>query len=231
MTSPLPHSRPWPLMRALILGPGPALLALAACAPAPDSSFDQEAGIELSSNGFGNATMNNVLVHSQQRDATVALSQRFADTVPTTINFAFNSAQLDAEARRTLDRQADFINQFPEVRFAVFGHTDLVGSNDYNYRLGLRRAEAAVAYLVSRGVSRARLEALVSQGETMPIIATQSPERANRRTVTDVRGFVEEHPGQLNGKYAAIIFRDYITSATPPQQLGGITGQELATGS
>jgi outer membrane protein OmpA-like peptidoglycan-associated protein len=175
--------------------------------------------------------MNNVLVHSEQRDAMVALSSRFAASVPTTINFAFNSAELDAQARAVLDQQASFINQFPEVRFAVYGHTDLVGSNEYNERLGLRRAQAAVAYLVSRGVSQSRLEALVSQGETMPIIATQSPERANRRTVTDVRGFVESHPGELNGKYAAIIFRDYITSATPPQQLGGITGQELATGS
>ncbi len=218
-------------MRRLLLGTIPALMGLSACTVPPDSSYYREAGTALNDGGFGNATMNNVLVHSEQRDAMVALSSRFAAAVPTTINFAFNSAELDAQARATLDQQASFINQFPEVRFAVYGHTDLVGSNDYNYRLGLRRAEAAVAYLVSRGVSRARLEALVSQGETMPIIATQSPERANRRTVTDVRGFVEEHPGQLNGKYAAIIFRDYITSATPPQQLGGITGQELATGS
>jgi outer membrane protein OmpA-like peptidoglycan-associated protein len=204
-------------MRRLLLGTIPALLALSACAPTPDSSFDREAGFELSTSGFGNATMNNVLVHSQQRDATIALSQRFADTVPTTINFAFNSAELDAEARRILDSQAAFIRQFPEVRFAVYGHTDLVGSNAYNERLGLRRAQAAVAYLVSQGVSQARLEALVSQGETQPIIATQSPERANRRTVTDVRGFVEAYPGELNGKYAAIIFRDYVASAAASQ--------------
>ena len=42
-----------------------------------------------------------------------------------------------------LDQQANFINQFPEVRFAVYGHTGLVGSNGYNYQLGLRRARAA----------------------------------------------------------------------------------------
>lgn len=216
-------------MRRLLIGTIPALLALSACAP--QSSYFREAGMPLNDGGYGNSTMNNVLVQSEQRDAMVALSSRFAASVPTTINFAFNSAELDAQARAILDQQASFINQFPEVRFAVYGHTDLVGSNDYNYRLGLRRAQAAVAYLASRGVSQSRLEALVSQGETMPIIATQSPERANRRTVTDVRGFVESRPGELNGKYAAIIFRDYVTSATPPQQLGGITGAELATGS
>ncbi len=215
-------------MRRLLLGTIPALLALSACSD-PSSSYWREAGAELSDGGFGNATMNNVLVHGEQRDAMVALSSRFASTVPTTINFAFNSAELDAAARAALDQQARFINQFPEVRFAVYGHTDLVGSADYNYRLGLRRAQAAVAYLASRGVSTSRLEALVSQGETMPLIATQSPEGANRRTVTDVRGFVESHPGELNGKYAAIIFREYVNSAAPARQVGGATA--AATGS
>jgi outer membrane protein OmpA-like peptidoglycan-associated protein len=216
-------------MRRLLLGTIPALLALSACAPNPDSRFDREAGSELSTSGFGNATMNNVLLHSGQRDAMVALSSRFAQSVPTTINFAFNSAELDAPARRILDQQADFIRQFPEVRFAVYGHTDLVGSSEYNYRLGLRRAQAAVAYLVSRGVGQARLEALVSQGETQPIIATQSPERTNRRTVTDVRGFVDGAGAGLNGKYAAIIFRDYVASAGTPQTVTAATATTAGT--
>ena len=208
----------------------PALLVLAACAPDPtQSTFFGEAGIATDDGGFGNATMNNVLLHSGAQDARVSLSNRFAETVPTTINFAFNSAELDATARSILDRQADFILQFPEVRFAVYGHTDLVGSNGYNQRLGLRRAQAAVDYLVSRGISRSRLEALVSQGETQPLVATQSPERANRRTVTDVTGFVESRPGELNGKYAAIIFRDYVASAGIAETTQGIEGSEVAT--
>jgi peptidoglycan-associated lipoprotein len=41
------------------------------------------------------------------------------------------------------------------VRFRVFGHTDKVGSNGYNQKLGLRRAQAAVAYLSSLGISLA----------------------------------------------------------------------------
>lgn len=196
----------------------PALMALAACAPDPTQpSISGEAGRPLSDGGFGNATMNNILLQSGQRDAAIAVSNRFAESVPTTINFAFNSADLDAPSRAILDRQADFILQFPEVRFAVYGHTDLVGSNDYNYRLGLRRAQAAVAYLVSRGISQGRLEALVSQGETQPLVATQAPERANRRTVTDVLGFVGGNAGELNGKYAQVIFRDYVASAGAPE--------------
>lgn len=216
-------------MRRTLLGTIPAILGLAACAPDPtQSSFFREAGQPINDAGFGNATMNNVLIQSGQLSYAVSLSHRFAEAVPTTINFAFDSAALDATARAALDLQADFILQFPEVRFAVYGHTDLVGSDAYNYQLGLRRAQAAVSYLVSRGVSASRLQALVSEGETQPLIATQTPERANRRTVTDVTGFVEAHPGELNGKYAAVIFRDYVASAGVPETTQGITGAELA---
>jgi peptidoglycan-associated lipoprotein len=201
-------------MRRLLITIPAALGLLAGCAPDPtQSTFFGEAGSGLNDGGFGNATMNNVMIQSGQMSYAVSLSNRFAETVPTTINFEFNSAELDAAARSALDQQADFIRQFPEVRFAVYGHTDLVGSNGYNYQLGLRRARAAVAYLESRGISSGRLEALVSQGETQPLIATQQPERANRRTVTDVTGFVGTNPSVLNGKYAQIIFRDYVASA------------------
>jgi outer membrane protein OmpA-like peptidoglycan-associated protein len=218
-------------MRRLLIGTIPALMVLSACAPDPtQSAFNGEAGQAVNAGGFGNATMNNILLQSGQMDAAMAVSGRFAASVPTTINFEFNSAELDATARGILDRQADFILQFPEVRFAVYGHTDLVGSNDYNYRLGLRRAQAAVAYLVSRGISQGRLVALVSQGETQPLIATQSPERANRRTVTDVVGFVENRPGELNGKYAQIIFRDYVASAGVPETSQGVSGEVTGGG-
>ncbi len=217
-------------MRRLLFGTIPAAVGLlAGCAPDPtQSTFFGEAGAALNDGGFGNATMNNVLIQTGQMSYAVSLSNRFAETVPTTINFAFNSAELDAQARSTLAQQAAFIRQFPEVRFAVYGHTDLVGSDGYNNRLGLRRAEAAVAFLVGQGVERSRLDALVSEGETQPLVATQAPERANRRTVTDVMGFVDEHPNVLNGKYAEIIFRDYVASAGVPETTQGITGSELA---
>ncbi|MFP5479720.1 MAG: OmpA family protein, partial [Alphaproteobacteria bacterium] len=96
-----------------------------------------------------------------------------------------------------------------------YGHTDLVGSAAYNQRLGLRRAQAAVAYLTSQGISKSRLEAVVSYGKTRPIVQTAQPEERNRRTVTEVSGFVESHPLVLNGKYAAIIWREYVLSAAP----------------
>ncbi|MFM7334687.1 MAG: OmpA family protein [Tabrizicola sp.] len=190
-----------------------ALLALTACGES-SVSWDKELGSEVDKGQFGNATMNNTLIQTGELSYTVALAERFAAEVPDTINFAFNSAELSDEARSILQKQANFIKQFPEVRFRVFGHADKVGSNGYNQRLGLRRAQAAVAYLTSLGISRSRLEAVVSYGETRPLIATNEAEVRNRRTVTEVSGFVKSHPLVLNGKYATIIWRDYVESAT-----------------
>lgn len=189
-----------------------ATLALAGC----DNDFLREAGAEVDEGGFGNPNMNNTLLMTGQASATTALAERFAREVPTTITFAFNSSALDPQAQATLSRQADWIRQFPEVRFRVYGHTDLVGSDSYNKALGLRRARATVAYLASQGISTSRLEAVASFGKTQPVIQTSGPEERNRRTVTEVTGFVKGSNAPLNGKYAEVIFREYVESATRP---------------
>ena len=190
------------------------------------ASFFSEAGSALDSGDFGEATMNNRLVQSGAQDYTINLARRFAADVNSTVNFGFNSTVLDANARNTLMKQADWIRQFPEVRFKVYGHTDLVGSQAYNRSLGLRRAQAVVAFLSSQGIDRNRLEAVVSFGETQPLVVTDGRERRNRRTVTEVTGFVQNDPMVLNGKYAAIVFREYVASAQQGStasagQLGG----------
>lgn len=163
---------------------------------------------------FGEASEHNRLVQTGQRPYLIRLGERFAAEVPTTINFAFDSARLDAEARAILNRQAAWIRRFPEATFRVYGHTDLVGSAQYNHRLGMRRARAVVNYLVSRGVNRSRLEAVVSHGETQPLIHTPDRERQNRRTVTEVSGFYQRHPTVMDGQYAEIIGREFVESAT-----------------
>ncbi|MDH5451733.1 MAG: OmpA family protein [Paracoccaceae bacterium] len=209
----------------LLLSAG--LAALSGCSRETNiaRSFYAEAGSEIETKDFGNSTMNNTLIQSGHKSAVIDMTRRFSAEVPSTVNFAFNSATLDADAQEALRRQADWIRQFPEIRFRVYGHTDLVGSNAYNHSLGKRRANAVVAYLASQGISRSRLEALVSYGETQPLVAVQTEERRNRRTVTEVSGFVSKHPTVLNGKYAAIIFREYIAGAVPPhiQETAGNT--------
>ena len=196
------------------------LTILSAC----DGSWVRQAGAPLNDSGtFGQATLNNSLIQQDEENYALNLATRFASEVPTTINFEFNSAQLDQQARAILTEQANWIRQFPEVRFRVYGHTDAVGGSGFNKRLGQRRANAAVSFLTSQGIKRSRLEAVASFGETQLVILSQGPERQNRRTVTEVTGFVKRHPTVLDGKYGRIIYRDYIASAVPPTQLTGST--------
>lgn len=207
------------------------VVALAACTSTDPvyTQFYREAGSTIDNGSFGSATQNNTQIMNGERQYTVDLANRFATEITSMVTFAFNSSQLDGTAQAILRQQADWIRQFPEIRFRVYGHTDAVGSAAYNRRLGLARANAVVAYLTSMGISRSRLEAVASFGETQPLIVTQGRERRNRRTVTEVSGFVARHPQVLDGKYAEIIYRDYVASAVPPSQLEGIKGSDLRT--
>lgn len=205
-----------------------SLLALAACSGGVGSTWNQEAGSAIDDGGFGNATMNNTLIQNGDRAYIVGLNNRFSEEVQDTVTFAFDSAVLGPQAQAAVRQQAHWIRQFPEVKFRVFGHTDAVGSNAYNKQLGQRRANAVVNYLVANGVSRSRLQAVVSFGETQPLIVTQGRERRNRRTVTEVSGFIGSAPMVLDGKYAAIIYREYVNSAVPASGLTGV--QQGTTG-
>jgi peptidoglycan-associated lipoprotein len=213
-------------MMKIFLTATAAALTLMGCAQ--EAGMPRDAALPAGSAGlspdFGAATTANMQAMINPDNATIQLGERFAAEVDTTVTFAFNSSQLDAEAQSVLITQANWIRQFPEIRFNVYGHTDLVGSASYNKRLGLARANAVVNFLQTQGISRSRLEALVSYGETRPVIATQAPEQQNRRTVTEVSGFIKGSPMLLNGKYAEVIFREYIASAQPVSVSNSISG-------
>ena len=205
-----------------------ALLAGCSSSDPSFSSINTEAGARADTGSFGNATMNNTIVQSgRQSEYTIGLARRFASEVDSTVTFDFNSSELDENTRATLRQQADWIRQFPEVGFTVYGHTDLVGSDAYNRSLGLARAQAVVEFLTTQGIDRDRLVAVTSFGETQPLVVTEGRERRNRRTVTEVSGFVGGDPMLLNGKYAHVIFREYVASAVSPSTVSDTT---LTTG-
>lgn len=185
-----------------------SLVALAAC--------NVPAGSQIDQGQFGGATMDNSMLMQGDVSAEYVLGTRFAREVNPTINFAFDSAVLTPQAQAILRQQANWIRQFPELRFRVYGFTDNVGTKEYNYHLGLRRANAVVAYFSQLGISRSRLEAVVSYGKTRPLIPVPGPEIRNRRAVTEVTGFVKGSPIPLNGKYAEVVFREYVEGATRP---------------
>ncbi len=190
---------------------GAAGLGLTACAD-PKSSYHREAGSTIDEGGFGNPTMHNHLVHTGQISLAEVMSRRFHAEVPSMVNFAFDSAALDVEARTILRMQAHWMKRFPELRYTIYGHTDKVGSAAYNHRLGQRRANAVLRHLVSLGVPRRSIEAVVSRGQTQPLIVTEGREPANRRTVTEISGLVRRDM-PLDGQYARIIYRQYVASA------------------
>lgn len=189
------------------------LAIAAALAAATALAGCQESGLQATTPYFGEATAMNLV--SQQAYATGNailndLSRDFQANTDETVTFAFDRAALDATARRALDGQARWLRDHPEVRMTIVGHTDLVGNESYNFGLGLRRAKAALQYLVAQGVSADRLEAVESRGELEPVVPTEARERRNRRAVTVVGGFSKGYVGPgLDGEYAQRIYNRY----------------------
>jgi peptidoglycan-associated lipoprotein len=104
------------------------------------------------------------------------------------IHFAFDRSDLTPEARQTLDALAEALRNFPNLTLLVEGHADERGTPEYNLALGARRADAAKAYLVSRGMAANRI-ATVSYGEERPLdpAHTEAAWTLNRRAHFVVR--------------------------------------------
>jgi outer membrane protein OmpA-like peptidoglycan-associated protein len=81
-----------------------------------------------------------------------------------------------------IDRVANVLTQYPDTLVRVEGHTDSVGSAEYNMGLSNRRADAVKTLLVQRGVADSRLET-IGFGETMPVATndTEAGRQKNRR--------------------------------------------------
>ncbi|WP_355662178.1 OmpA family protein [Halomonas salifodinae] len=104
------------------------------------------------------------------------------------VNFAFDSAELTSAARATLDDVAQRLTRSsPDVRVHIAGHTDSMGSAQYNLGLSQRRADSVRDYLISRGVEGSRLVAR-GFGEERPVAsnATDAGRAENRRVELDV---------------------------------------------
>jgi OOP family OmpA-OmpF porin len=99
-----------------------------------------------------------------------------------TVEFDFDSARLRPESQPLLERLASAMKSdgLRDLRFRIEGHTDAVGSAEYNMRLSNRRAQSVGDFLGFRGVDQARLES-VGKGASEPIVSTDPLAAANRR--------------------------------------------------
>ncbi|HLS80912.1 MAG TPA: OmpA family protein [Steroidobacter sp.] len=122
----------------------------------------------------------------QRLEGTGVSVTRMGDNItlnmPSSITFALNSADLNAQFYNALNGVAMVLKEYDKTVVEVAGHTDSTGSDQYNLQLSQRRAQSVASYLISQGVSSQRLMT-VGGGEAYPIASndTEQGRAANRR--------------------------------------------------
>ena len=103
-------------------------------------------------------------------------------TLNSEVTFDFNSAQIKPAFHRPLNKIAEVMVRYPRTQIVIVGHTDSVGSEQYNLQLSHRRAMAVADYLIAQGVARDRM-GTEGRGELEPIASndSQSGRAMNRR--------------------------------------------------
>ncbi len=98
------------------------------------------------------------------------------------IQFAFNSHELDKEYYEPLIAFCKLFNQYFELKIKLLGHSDDVGSEEYNMQLSAKRAEAVYEFLLKQGVDKNRME-YIGKGNLEPIYkdTTEHSRILNRR--------------------------------------------------
>ncbi|HWO43403.1 MAG TPA: OmpA family protein [Candidatus Eisenbacteria bacterium] len=134
--------------------------------------------------------------------ANLRLERKFVIDLREGANFGFNSATLPADAKKEIDGFLSDLKGDPAgmegAIFLIAGHTDSVGSEDYNYELGRRRAEGVARYLITQKKIDPLRVVTVSYGETSPAVENKTAkDRAKNRRVE------------------VLVYREGITSAPP----------------
>ncbi len=150
------------------------------------------AAIGAAVGGLGGAGIGKMM-DDQERDMRQALAKSEAAAVSREgnllaltfkgdVTFDTNSTVVRPGLQSEINRVANVLNQYPNTVVRVEGHTDSVGSHEYNMDLSIRRANAVRALLVQRGVADSRIDA-VGYGETMPVATneTEAGRQRNRR--------------------------------------------------
>jgi len=115
--------------------------------------------------------------------ATVTrVGEGIAVTFASGLLYDFDSDVVRAEAASNLRNLAASLGKYANTDLLIVGHTDAVGTSQYNQTLSQRRATAAANYLTAQGVNPARLQA-VGRGETEPLATndTEGGRQLNRR--------------------------------------------------
>jgi outer membrane protein OmpA-like peptidoglycan-associated protein len=96
--------------------------------------------------------------------------------------FATGKADLSSDALRSVDKLADFLQKYPNRNVLIEGHTDSVGSDEFNLTLSQKRADSVKETLTSRGIGEGRI-ATKGYGKKYPVAGndTAAGKQQNRR--------------------------------------------------
>jgi peptidoglycan-associated lipoprotein len=158
---------------------------LAACSSSDDSKNASGTGGATAGSGYGAGGGPG---GSGAGRATPGSQEDLVQSAGDRIFFETDRNTLSPQATGTLDRQAGWLQQYPQVNIWVAGNCDERGTEEYNVALGQRRASADRDYLVAHGINRGRIET-ISYGKSRPIDAASTPEAwvQNRNAITSVR--------------------------------------------
>jgi peptidoglycan-associated lipoprotein len=147
------------------------LLLLAACSQTPATNTNG-GGINA-----GNTPTQSSIVPGSKED--------FAQNVGDRVFFDTDKSSIKPEGQQTLQRQAAWLKQYPNVTITVEGHCDDRGTREYNLALGDRRAHAVERALVALGVQANRVKT-ISYGKERPAVLgdNEASWAQNRRGVT-----------------------------------------------
>ena len=120
---------------------------------------------------------------------TPGSAQDFVVNVGDRVFFETDSSDLTSTATATLDKQSQWLNQYPRYSITIEGHADERGTREYNFALGARRSQTVRDYLASKGVSSTRIKN-TSFGKERPVDVCDdiSCWSQNRRGVTVLNG-------------------------------------------
>jgi peptidoglycan-associated lipoprotein len=117
--------------------------------------------------------------------AAAGSAQDFVVNVGDRVFFETDSTELTVQARSTLDKQAQWLQNYNRYSFTIEGHADERGTREYNVALGARRSQVVREYLAARGVDPSRMRT-ISYGKERPVAVCNdiSCWSQNRRAVT-----------------------------------------------
>lgn len=114
--------------------------------------------------------------------------QDFRASVNDRVFFAFDKSSVTTEGRAILDAQAKWMEKYPNAKFMIEGNCDKRGTREYNLALGARRAQSIKDYLVTKGISEARIHTVSYGKEKLEFLGdTEADHAKNRRGVTVVQ--------------------------------------------